>query len=946
MDALRSPLQALAAAADTCLYVPRTGVRSTRPAPGSLPVYDGRFGAGQAERLLWRAGFGPRPGEAAALARRGLRGAVLSLTRPGSHALAGPSPRLQSGQPIAPYDAWGNDVLWWLDRMVRSQAPLVERMTLNWHDWFATSNEGVNSQRLMINQNRTQRRLCLASFPAMLTAMTTDPAMALWLSLSGSTKTAPNENYARELQELFTLGVGDGYTERDVREHARALTGWTNGWNDATGQPDDFHFDPSLHDDGIKVIYGRRGRFGWRDSLKLVLGRPGHARFFVTKLWSYFSPAPLPQADERAAAQLYLASGKRIRPLVEAMLMHPLVYAGPRMVKPPIVQIAGMLRATGRFIDSDAWAWESSLVGQMPFYPPNVAGWDYTRWLNTDTWSARFNLTAQVIKPASVEEPGKAKLSSDPRELTRQAIAFWARRSSAARQEQLCARTPAPRSPPPRPTGSASSTRRSRSTPCARSSSRAPTTTPAEMPDRSCACHGFTRAQALARGVAQAGRGLPGIEPGMPAPAGTGLSRRGFLLSAAGVALSVYGAGRMLDPQAFEEGIAKAAAAGPTPVLVSVYLQGGIDSMSVLYPAADPLYSQYRTDLAIAAAAGTPFTEDPSLIWHPLAAPLAQLHGEGKVSVMPTVGYSDPNQSHFTSRHYWEVGATNADLMTGWLGRYLDLTGSAGNPLQGLSLDDSLSLALATARLPVATIDLPSTYSFWAQGVWGPPQDLMYDAFGALGRVGVRSRDLGMAQSGQAALMSNTLRTQLLPFQPAPGASAPPLPAGYPSASDSFPARMAAIAQMIAAGLPMSCVSVSTDSVFDTHENQAAPFAAGLGEVMQTLYAFQRDLEARAIDARVLTLVWSEFGRRPQQNASAGTDHGAAGCAFVMGSRAAGTMIGEWAGLASGLDPLGNLKQTADFRALYCALVEQWFGHDATPIIPGAAALTRPRVVA
>jgi uncharacterized protein (DUF1501 family) len=311
---------------------------------------------------------------------------------------------------------------------------------------------------------------------------------------------------------------------------------------------------------------------------------------------------------------------------------------------------------------------------------------------------------------------------------------------------------------------------------------------------------------------------------------------------------------------------------------------------------------------------------------------------------MPAVGYTDPDQSHFTSRHYWEVGATQADLLTGWMGRYLDLAGTPDNPLQGLCLDDSLQPSLATAKVPVATISLPSSYSLWTNGVWGPPETLMYSAFDALGQLGARSRDVGMAQSGNAALMSNTLRRQLLPFQPASGASAPPLPAGYPASPDSFPARMAAVAALLAAGLPLSCVSVSTDSVFDTHENQAAPFEAGLGEAVQTLYAFQRDLEARGLDGRVLTLVWSEFGRRPQQNASAGTDHGAAGCAFVIGTRAAGTMIGEWAGLASGLDPLGNLTETADFRGLYCSLLEQWLGHEAAPIIPGAAGLPRVQV--
>jgi uncharacterized protein (DUF1501 family) len=463
---------------------------------------------------------------------------------------------------------------------------------------------------------------------------------------------------------------------------------------------------------------------------------------------------------------------------------------------------------------------------------------------------------------------------------------------------------------------------------------------------RACGCQDFNRAELFRRGVAQAGAGLPAIEPGMPTPAGTGLTRRKFVLASSGLFLSVYGAGHLLDPAAFEAGIASAASTTPDQrVLVSVYLQGGIDSMSVLCPVGDPLYTSYRQTLALAEGAGPSFTEDPRLQWHPLAAPLAQLHAEGKVSALPTIGYTDPNQSHFTSRHYYEVGATDANLLTGWLGRYLDVVGTPDNPLQGLCLDYSLQPALATGRVPVATIDLPGDYSFWAQGVWGPPQDAMYGAFGALGEVGVRSGDPALAQSGQAAIMSNTLRQQLLQFQPVANAPAPALPAGYPSAGDEFPARMAAVAQMLAAGLPINCVTVTTESAFDTHEEQAPSFDAGLGEAVQTIYAFQRDLEARGLADRVLTLVWSEFGRRPQENGSAGTDHGAAGCGFVIGENAAGTMIGEWQGLAGGLDSLGNLVETADFRSLYCSLLEQWLDTDATQIIPGAASLPRVTVV-
>ena len=209
----------------------------------------------------------------------------------------------------------------------------------------------------------------------------------------------------------------------------------------------------------------------------------------------------------------------------------------------------------------------------------------------------------------------------------------------------------------------------------------------------------------------------------------------------------------------------------------------------------------------------------------------------------------------------------------------------------------------------------------------------------------MRANDPGMAQSGEAALRANILRQQLAPLQPKPGVAPPLLPAGYPQSSDRFPTRMAGIAQLLAAGMPLRCVSVSTESVFDTHNSQVATLNAGLDEAAQTLYAFQRDLEARGLADRVLTLVWSEFGRRAQENDSGGTDHGAAGCAFVMGTRAAGTMIGEWPGLANGLDALGNVKATSDFRGLYCSLLEQWLGHDAGSVIPGSGRLARPRVI-
>src|SRR5919205_2136814 len=212
-----------------------------------LPVYKGRFGKPQAERLLWRAGFGPRKGEAERLAKLGLEGAVHKLTNPGRERLRGPRPHDDNGHPLAPFDAWGHDQLWWLDRMVRTSRPLPERMTLVWHDWFATSRDGVGPARLMLRQNALFRRHGLGSFETLLLEVTRDPAMLLWLSGTDNTRDAPNENYARELMELFTLGAGRGYSEQDVREQARALTGWRNEWSEGLG-PHNFRYDREWHD--------------------------------------------------------------------------------------------------------------------------------------------------------------------------------------------------------------------------------------------------------------------------------------------------------------------------------------------------------------------------------------------------------------------------------------------------------------------------------------------------------------------------------------------------------------------------------------------------------------------------------------------------------------------------------------------------------------------------
>jgi uncharacterized protein (DUF1800 family) len=383
-----------------------------------LPVYSGRFGAGEAERLLWRAGFGPRPGEAASLAKQGLHAAVRSLVRPPAYAAAGPEPHDDRGFPLAPQDAFGHDHLWWLDRMVRGNQPLVERMTLVGHDWFATSLQGVKSQQLMLAQNGLFRENALGSFRDLLLGATKDPAMLVWLNGNKNTVRSPNENYGRELMELFTLGADQGYSEQDVREQARALTGWRGAVQKRVAT--DFAFVPRLHDSGQKTIFGKTGNFDWQDACKLCLEHPSHAAFFVRKLWSYFVPTPPAAATQSALAALYTGGGYAVRPVVEAILLHPDLYSGPRMVKQPVVYTAGLLRARGRGIDTAAWWKLDDASGQRLFYPPNVAGWDETRWLDTATFRGRWFVAMTALAGAP-----ESDAPHDAVQLLARAVSFW-----------------------------------------------------------------------------------------------------------------------------------------------------------------------------------------------------------------------------------------------------------------------------------------------------------------------------------------------------------------------------------------------------------------------------------------------------------------------------------------------------------------------------------------
>jgi uncharacterized protein (DUF1800 family) len=365
-----------------------------------------------AERLLWRAGFGGRPGEAAYWAKQGKKAMIgWLLSGGGGPELEGGVSKID-GARLDPANVYGHDVVWWLDRMVRTNRPLVEKMTLFWHDHFATNDVDTP---WMLRQNRTLRRHALGSFRDLQRAVTQDPAMQQFLSLADSDKTAPNENYARELMELFTLG--SGYSEQDIREASRALTGFVSDYKG--DQLAGTRYDPAAHDTGVKRIFGRRGRFDWEGVVDLCLAHRAHAGYLVEKLWSFFVVDPIPRSFRGHLATLYRHAGFELTPVLGAILAHPALYArldAPDMVKAPVVFLAGALRQVGRPVDTSEWADSLTAMGQRPFDPPSVAGWDWgPAWLSTNTIHERFQTISDLLDGSAAAVPdGASKPGTTP----------------------------------------------------------------------------------------------------------------------------------------------------------------------------------------------------------------------------------------------------------------------------------------------------------------------------------------------------------------------------------------------------------------------------------------------------------------------------------------------------------------------------------------------------
>lgn len=284
---------------------------------------------------------------------------------------------------------------WWLHRMLNTPSQLLEKMTLFWHGHFATSADKVSDATLMFRQNLLLRRHALGSFGELTQGIARDPAMLLYLDSATSRKAHPNENFGRELMELFCLGEGN-YTERDVQELARCFTGWEV-------RRDRFRFNRYQHDGGQKTILGQQGAFGGEAAVDIVLRQPACPRFIVSKLVRFFLSDEPPPADGLTAPleRLLRESDLQVAPVIERILSSNLFFsrhAMARRIRSPVELVIGLLRSLHASTDLNRVADGLHELGQSLFFPPNVKGWDGGRsWINTSTLLGRANLIGDLL---------------------------------------------------------------------------------------------------------------------------------------------------------------------------------------------------------------------------------------------------------------------------------------------------------------------------------------------------------------------------------------------------------------------------------------------------------------------------------------------------------------------------------------------------------------------
>lgn len=395
------------------------------------------------------------------------------------------------------------------------------------------------------------------------------------------------------------------------------------------------------------------------------------------------------------------------------------------------------------------------------------------------------------------------------------------------------------------------------------------------------------------------------------------LSRRRFLgETTAGLAcLSLSGAVPGLFARAADDA---ARAARNDRALVVIELTGGNDGLNTVIPFEDDHYHRLRPTLRLAKEQVIRLTDQVGL--HPAMAPAGELFKEGKLAIVQGVGYPQPDRSHFRSMEIWHTASTAARApTTGWLGRMLDRhhAADAGKQLRSVALTASLPQALQANRAVVPLLDKLDGLGVPMGGESARQtleRRLSTTPATKAGPLGFLRR-----QAGTAYQTADQLRQAAVHYQ-----------GGVKYPEGALGQQLLRAAQLLTANLGVRLLYLAQPA-YDTHSQQAATHHGLLAELAASLATFQQDLEKHGVADKVLVLVFSEFGRRVQENASAGTDHGAASCLFLAGSRVKGGLAGTYPSLEH-LDD-GDLAHTVDFRSVYATLLEQWLGCPAEPLL-------------
>src|SRR5215813_309109 len=368
-----------------------------------------------AAHLARRAGFGATPAELDSWVQAGLDATVDRLVNYGSVDNSQLENDLQTLTSIVPpatspiYDLSRIDGVrrWFLHRMVFTKRPLEEKMTYLWNLWWTSGITKVQGVTLMHNQNKTMRQYALGKFDDMVVAISQDPAMLIWLDNAQSRAGRPNENYARELMELFTLGV-DKYTQTDVTEVARALTGWTvQGYTSADSYNGAKFFDNvAQHDNGSKTILGQTGNWNGRDAIRIILEDQDNrgsvsGRFVASKLWTFFVYHDPPDCIVDQLTDVYVSSGRSIKAMVEHIFRMEEFYerhSRKVLVRSPVEYVAASLKQLEAKTDMSVPVSDLIAMGQALFDPADAKGPEGDMdWINTGTTFARASTTNKFV---------------------------------------------------------------------------------------------------------------------------------------------------------------------------------------------------------------------------------------------------------------------------------------------------------------------------------------------------------------------------------------------------------------------------------------------------------------------------------------------------------------------------------------------------------------------